>query len=147
MTKTEFQSQFKRLRVAGYRLPVFDGITIADVIEEWYGTFGNCSVDEFSKAIDLLKQKKTDTFWPATGELWAQVYEIRKARRIRLQAEQPSDPDTLPQAKRDELAGMFRDFAKTLAQRMAMKSAPSDVQEVPDHVALEQEDQTSEGHR
>lgn len=147
MTKAEFSEQFKRLRVAGYRLPVFDGITIADVITEWYGTFGNCSVAEFSEAIDRLKQSKTDTFWPATGELWAEVYEIRKARRIRLQAVQPDYADTIPNERRQELAGMFRDFAKTLAGRMAMKGHPSDVQAEPEHVAIDEEDRKSEGHR
>ena len=140
MTKAEFQTQFKRLRVAGYRLPVFTDITITDVITEWYGTFGNCSLEEFSEAIDKLKQSKTDTFWPATGEIWAHVFEIRKARRIRLQAMQPDPEDAIPQTTRQELAGMFREFAKTLSQRMAMKGVPGDVQEVPDHELLAEED-------
>lgn len=141
MTKTEFGKQFQRLRVAGYRLPVFDGVTIADVITEWYGTFGNCSEAEFSEAIDRLKQSKTDTFWPATGELWAHVYELRKARRIRLQAAQPDYQDGRSPVQRQELAEMFRGFAKTLSQRMAMKAEPSDAQVEPDHVLIDQEDQ------
>lgn len=124
MTKTEFQEQFKRLRVAGYRLPVFDGITIADVIAEWYGTFGSCSKEEFSEAIDRLKKDKTDTFWPATGELWAHVYEFRKARRIRLQAQSPDyDDRPLTPEQSQEFVSMFRQFQKQLVKKMAMPHA------------------------
>lgn len=122
MTKTEFSDQFKRLRVAGYRLPVFDGITIKDVIDEWFKTFGSCTVEEFSQAIDRLKQGKQDTFWPATGELWAHVFEVRKARRIRLQGQMPTDHD-IPAGDRQELAAMFRTFAQQLGQRMTMPKA------------------------
>jgi hypothetical protein len=146
MTKTEFQEQFKRLRVAGYRLPVFDGITIADVIAEWYGTFGACSVQEFSDAIDRLKKAKTDTFWPATGEIWQHVYEVRKARRIKQSMQMPEYGETTPQEVRTELAGMFREFATKLSQRMAMPKVAESlaVQDEPDHVQLEREAREAE---
>lgn len=142
MTKTEFRTQFKRLRTAGYRLPVWDGITVDDVLTEWFDTFGTCSEPEFSAAIDKLKQVKTDTFWPATGELWTHIFAYRKERRIRLQAQSGTHYDgaELTPSQRAEMAGMFREFAKTLGQRMAMKAAPSDTQETPDHVMREQEE-------
>lgn len=35
-----------------------------------------------SAAVDKLKQTKTDTFWPATGELWCLIREYRKACEI-----------------------------------------------------------------
>jgi hypothetical protein len=142
MTKTEFAEQFKRLRVAGYRLPVFDGVSVKDVTDEWYGTFGNCSADEFSQAIDRLKQSKTDTFWPATGELWQHVFEVRKARRIRLQAMQADPVDTVPQTQRQELAAMFRGFAQQLSQRMSMPKVSEAVgqQEAADEALRDEED-------
>lgn len=138
MTKAEFAAQFKRLRVAGYRLPVFDGVTVKDVTDEWYGTFANCSAEEFAQAIDRLKQRKTDTFWPATGELWAHIFEIRKARRIRAQVGESHEWPETPATVRQELAGMFRGFAQQLAAKMTIPEAP--VQVAPDHVLLEQEE-------
>lgn len=141
MNKTEFKEQFKRLRVSGYRLPVFDGVTIEDVMAEWYTTFGACSVEEFSSAIDTLKQVKTDTFWPATGEIWTHVLRYRKERRIRLQAQsgQHIGGKELSDAQRREMAGMFREFAQKLGARMTMPKA--EAQTVPDHVQLEHEEQ------
>lgn len=142
MTKTEFQEQFKRLRVAGYRLPVFDGITIADVITEWYGTFGGCTVKEFSAAIDRLKQAKTDTFWPATGELWAHVYEVRKANRIRSQANrQEPDAWAMSEEETGDFLAALRACRNRIVARMAMpkvsEAAGSQVE--PDHVLRERE--------
>jgi hypothetical protein len=121
MTKAEFQEQFKRLRVAGYRLPAFQpGESVKDLMAEWFGTFGKCSKEEFAYAIDELKKAKEDTFWPAPGELWRFVFEHRKQRRIRLQSQMPDDGDGLTQAQRDELAAHFRDFAQRLSAKMAM---------------------------
>lgn len=128
MTKTEFGKQFQRLRVAGYRLPVFDGVTVADVVAEWFDTFKGCTVEEFSEAIDRLKQHKTDTWWPATGEIWALVFDVRKARALRNQcdsstAEWPAvGPDI-----RQQLAAEFRDFAHRLSQKMTMPNAAPQV--------------------
>lgn len=141
MTKTEFQKEFKRLRVSGYRLPVWEGVTVEDVLNEWYATFGACSVDEFSSAIDTLKQVKTDTFWPATGEIWTHVLRYRKERRIRLQAQSGTHigGKELSDSQRKEMAGMFRDFAQKLGARMTMPQA--EAQTVPDHVQLEYEEQ------
>lgn len=140
MTKAEFQEQFKRLRVAGYRLPVFDGISVKDVIDEWYGTFGACTVQEFSQAIDRLKQVKTDTFWPATGELWTLVFEVRKARRIRLQAQQPDYERTLTPEQSREFLTQFQEFKKALVAKMTMPHA--EPQTVPDHVLIEDEERS-----
>ena len=144
MTKTEFSDQFKRLRVSGYRLPVFDGITVKDVTEEWFRTFGQCSAEEFSQAIDRLKQTKTDTFWPATGEIWQHVFEVRKARRIRQQMAMPEAGAETPAQVRQELAGMFRDFASKLSQRMSMPKANVPEQVEPDDVLLERENREAE---
>lgn len=138
MTKTEFQEQFKRLRVAGYRLPVFDGITIADVIAEWYGTFGTCSKEEFSAAIDKLKQVKTDTFWPATGELWALVYEVRKAHRIRLQSQQD---DTGSWSMSDEDAQEFLTVLRECKQRVISRmTMPHAEPQTPPQAVLDAEE-------
>jgi hypothetical protein len=144
MTKTEFKAQFKRLRTAGYRLPVWDGITVDDVLAEWFDTFGSCSLAEFSAAIDKLKQVKTDTFWPATGEIWTHVFEYRKERRIRLQVESGmhyTGVDLTPE-QRQEMASMFREFTKGLSQRMAMpKAEPQTVpQEITDAEEIARED-------
>lgn len=142
MTKAEFGEQFKRLRVAGYRLPVFDGVKVNDVIEEWYGTFGSCSHEEFSQAIDRLKQQKTDTWWPATGELWQHIFEVRKARKIRQSMTTPEYGSETPQQVRQELAGMFRQFAQTLSQKMAMPKVSESIgqQAAADHALREDED-------
>lgn len=121
MTKTEFRDQFKRLRVCGYRLPVFTDATIDDVLTEWYATFKDCSGQEFSEAIDRLKREKTDTFWPATGELWAQIADVRKARRIRLQSrESGHGGPEMSDEMRQEFLKDFREFK----ERMLGKSMP-----------------------
>lgn len=143
MTKTEFAEQFKRLRVAGYRLPAFlPGESVKDLTDEWFKTFGACAREEFAHAIDELKKAKTDTFWPAPGELWFHIFELRKARKIRASLEMPEYGDTTPQQVRQELAGMFRAFATQLSQRMAMPKVSEAVgqQEAPDHVLREQEE-------
>lgn len=142
MNKTEFKEQFKRLRVAGYRLPVWDDVKVDEVMAEWYATFGNCSVEEFSSAIDTLKQVKTDTFWPATGEIWTHVLRYRKERRIRLQAQSGGEyhyPE-LSSSQRKEMAGMFREFAQKLGQRMTMPKVESADQVEPDHVIRQHEE-------
>jgi hypothetical protein len=144
MTKTEFSEQFKRLRVAGYRLPVFQpGESVSDLTAEWYGTFGACTKDEFAYAIDELKKAKTDTWWPAPGELWAHVFEYRKGRRLRLQQQMPGDDgDGLTPAQRQELAAHFRDFARRLSAKMAMPKVSEGLarQDVPDEVLQEIEE-------
>jgi hypothetical protein len=128
MTKGEFGTEFQRLRIAGYRLPVFDGITIKDVIDEWYSTFASCSVEDFSAAIDKLKQTKTDTWWPATGEIWALVFEVRHARAIRSQHDSSmTEWPEIPVDVREQLAAKFRDFAASLGRRMAMPDAEPQV--------------------
>jgi hypothetical protein len=143
MTKTEFSEQFKRLRVAGYRLPVFQpGESVKDLTDEWFGTFGACTKDEFAYAIDELKKAKTDTWWPAPGELWAHVFEYRKGRRLRMQTDVADDRDALTQAQRNELAAHFRDFARRLSAKMTMPRAVAQVepQEIEDSRALTEED-------
>lgn len=136
MTKTEFGVQFKRLRVAGYRLPVFDGVKVDDVIDEWFGTFGSCSLSEFSTAIDNLKRVKTDTFWPATGELWAQVYEVRKARRIRLQSQESGNSWSMSDADSEEFLAMLRECKERVIGKMTMPHA--EPQTPPQHVIDEE---------
>lgn len=137
MTKAEFAEQFKRLRVAGYRLPVFDGVTVKDVTDEWYGTFGSCSVQELAHAIDQLKRTKTDTFWPASGELWAHIYQYRKERRIRRQSENVEGEWHMSETDAQEFLSMLRATRDKIIGRMAMPKAA--VQVDPDHVLLEQE--------
>ena len=132
MTKGEFGKQFQRLRVAGYRLPVFEGVTVKDVVDEWYGTFGSCSVEEFSHAIDKLKQTKTDTFWPATGELWTHIFFIRKERRIRRQAEEPGHEWSMSDADRDAFLTMLRETMRKIAAKHTMPHAEPQVE--PQHV-------------
>lgn len=137
MTKTEFREQFKRLRLAGYRLPLFDGVTIEDVMSEWYDTFSNCTAEEFSQAIDRLKQQKTDTWWPATGEIWAQVFEVRKARKVRASMDDHGEFPETPAEVRAQLAAGFREFAAQLSQRMRMPQV--EPQAEPEHVIEERE--------
>lgn len=138
MTKTDFGKQFQRLRVAGYRLPVFDGVKVTEVIDEWYATFGGCSLEEFSAAIDRLKQQKTDTWWPATGEIWSHIFEIRKARRIRNSVNESHEwPETGPNL-RQQLAADFREFARKLSQQMTMPHAEPQVP--PQHVTEDEEE-------
>ncbi len=142
MTKAEFREQFKRLRVAGYRLPISDGVTVDDVLAEWFQTFGGCTVREFAEAIDRLKKSKADTFWPAPGELWAHVFEIRKAHRIRLQTANPDFGQDISPDVRSEMAAAFREFAAHLSQKMAMRHAPAQTrpQDVEDAEQLERDD-------
>jgi len=139
MTKTEFKAQFKRLRVSGYRLPVFDGVTIEDVMAEWFGTFGSCTTEEFSGAVDRLKETKTDTFWPATGEIWTHIRQLRKERRIRIQSQHPGYENKLTDAQAQEFLSDFRQFQKKLVAKMTMPHA--EVQTAPDHVQREEEDE------
>src|SRR3990167_1077123 len=143
MTKTEFREQFKRLRVAGYRLPVFEGVTIEDVLTEWFRTFSSCSVEEFSQAIDKLKQTKTDTFWPATGELWTHIFFIRKERRIRRQAADTGYDWSMSDADRDAFLTMLRETMRKIAAKHTMPHAEPQVE--PQHVqdALDRADEES----
>lgn len=145
MTKAEFAEQFKRLRVAGYRLPVFDGVTVKDVTDEWYSTFALCSVHEFSHAIDKLKQEKTDTFWPAAGELWVHIFQYRKERRIRRQSSEIEGAWAMSDEDAKDFLAMLRATKEKILNRMAMPRVEPQVE--PDHVLLEQEDldRASEG--
>lgn len=132
MTKTEFKDQFKRLRTAGYRLPVFDGITVDDVLTEWFGTFGGCTVNEFSAAIDKLKQVKKDTFWPSTGEIWTLVFEVRKANRIRRQSADTEGAWSMSDADAQEFLAVLRATRDKILHKMAMPKA--EPQTVPQHI-------------
>lgn len=138
MTKTEFGKQFQRLRVAGYRLPVFDGVKVTDVIDEWYATFGGCTEAEFAEAIDRLKKAKTDTFWPATGELWAQVFEIRKARKIRAQSVVTEGHWAMSNEDANDFLSMLRECKQRILAKMTMPHAEPQVE--PDHVLREREE-------
>jgi len=131
MTKSEFSAQFKRLLAAGYRLPAFDGITIKDVIDEWFGTFGPCSVGEFSQTVDRLKQRKTDTFWPATGEIWQLILEVRKDRYIRKQSQDPGPVWGMSDADTREFLSELRACQKRIIAKQAMPHAEPQVK--PDH--------------
>lgn len=137
MTKAEFGEQFKRLRVAGYRLPVFDGVKVNDVIEEWYATFAACSREEFADAVDRLKQTKTDTFWPATGELWFHIKEGRKARAIRRSANEHGGAWSMSEEDSEAFLALLRATKDKILGRMVMPAAA--VQAEPDHVVLERE--------
>lgn len=139
MTKTQFREQFKRLRVAGYRLPVFDGATIDDVLDEWYATFQSCSDAELGHAIDKLKQTKTDTFWPASGELWTHIFQYRKERKIRSQANHVEGEWSMSTEDAQEFLAMLRDCKAKILAKMSMPHAEPQVE--PDHVLLEQEEQ------
>lgn len=138
MTKAEFGEQFKRLRVAGYRLPVFDGVKVGEVIDEWYATFQSCTQVEFAEAIDRLKQQKTDTFWPATGELWFQVFEIRKARRVRRQTDDHDGAWQMSDADAKAFLEVLRATRDRILGRMTMPQA--EPQTPPDHVLLNEEE-------
>jgi hypothetical protein len=142
MTKAEFGKQFQRLRVAGYRLPVFDGVNIADVISEWYGTFGGCTEQEFAQAVDRLKQVKTDTFWPATGELWFYIKEVRKAHAIRRSASDHGGEWAMSEADADVFLAMLRATKDKILTKMAMPAAVPQVepQAVTDARAIADED-------
>lgn len=128
MTKAEFAEQFKRLRVAGYRLPIFDGVTVKDVTDEWYATFGSCSVTELSHAIDRLKQTKTDTFWPASGELWEHIFQYRKERRIRSEINQSGPSWEMSEAEAQEFLRVFRAAKEKILRKMSMADAQSQVE-------------------
>lgn len=145
MTKTEFQEQFKRLRVAGYRLPVFDGVNIADVIAEWYQTFGGCTKQEFAEAVDRLKKAKTDTFWPATGELWFHIKEIRKGHAIRRSAASVEGEWAMSDADRDVFLAMLRSTRDKLLRKMPDAAAQTRPQELIDAEELEREDRIANG--
>jgi hypothetical protein len=143
MTKAEFGEQFKRLRIAGYRLPVFDGVKVGEVVDEWYGTFGSCSVAEFSHAIEKLKQTKTDTWWPATGELWTHIFQYRKERKIRSQANDGGHSWSMSDEDVNEFLAVFRECKQRVLAKMTMPHAEPQVE--PDHVLLEQEEREWEG--
>lgn len=143
MTKTEFKTQFKRFRMAGYRLPVFDGVTVDNIMDEWYDTFEHCTVQEFGAAIDRLKQVKTDTFWPATGEIWFYIFEYRKRNAIRRQSEGHGGDWSMSDADAQEFLAMLRATRDKILGKMTMPHAEAQV--APDHVLLEQEDREREG--
>jgi hypothetical protein len=142
MTKAEFGEQFKRLRIAGYRLPVFDGVKVGEVVDEWYGTFGSCSVAEFSYAIEKLKETKTDTWWPATGELWFLVKAYRKEQAIRRSANNVGGQWSMSEEESKEFLAVLRTTRDKILGRMTMPHAEPQV--APDHV-LEQEEREWEG--
>lgn len=141
MTKTEFQEQFKRLRVAGYRLPVFDGVTIADVIAEWYQTFGGCTKAEFAEAIDRLKKAKTDTFWPATGELWFHIKEYRKGQAIRRSAAAVEGEWAMSDEDRDQFLAMLRQTRDKILRKMPHAEAQTEPQTIADARSIQEEDE------
>lgn len=123
MNKAEFRGQFKRLRIAGYRMPVFDGVTVDDVLNEWFQTFQGCTVEEFSEAIDRLKREKTDTFWPATGELWALIFDIRKARAIRRQTNDHGVDWAMSDEDVQDFLAVLRATKEKILGRMTMPHA------------------------
>lgn len=145
MTKTEFREQFKRLRMAGYRLPVFDGITVDNVLDEWFATFGGCSEREFGQAIDRLKQKKTDTFWPATGELWFHIFEIRKGDRIRRQANDHGGEWHMSDEESQAFLAMLRQTRDKILRKMPDAAPQTRPQGMLDDEALAREDRVVNG--
>lgn len=142
MTKAEFRDQFKRLRVAGYRLPVGDGVTVDDVMTGMYADFGACSCDEFSRAIDLLKQAKTDTFWPAPGDIWKHIKTVRKANAIRKSAREVDGEWQMSDADAAEFLSLLRETKRKILSKMAMAHAEPQKapQAVLDEQALRDED-------
>lgn len=88
-------------------------------------------------AIDRLKQHKTDTWWPATGEIWAHIFEIRKARKVRASMDDHGEFPETPADVRAQLAAGFREFAQKLSQRMTMPHAGPQVE--PEHVIEDRE--------
>jgi hypothetical protein len=136
MTKAEFSEQFKRLRVAGYRLPVFlPGESVKDLTDEWFKTFGGCTLDEFSFAVDELKKIKTDTFWPAPGELWAQIEERRKMRRLRAQAVVSEGRWAMSDEDTREFLSLLREARDKILRKMPHaepQTAPQHVQDEMD---------------
>jgi len=147
MTKTEFKDQFKRLRVAGYRLPISEGVTVDDVMTEWFQTFQGCTVREFSTAIDNLKRVKQDTFWPATGELWSQIKEIRKGNRIRRQTEDTAGSWSMSDEDAQEFLALLRATKDKIIGRMAMPHAEPQTrpQALIDAEELAREDRIANG--
>lgn len=139
MTKTEFQEQFKRLRVAGYRLPVFDGVKVTDVMDEWFQTFSGCTKGEFSEAVDRLKKAKTDTFWPATGELWFHIKEIRKGQAIRKSASHVEGEWGM--ADTTEFLAMLRATRDKILRKMPDAAPQTPPQAVMDADAIRDEDE------
>jgi len=78
MTKEEFRVQFKRLVIAGYRIP--PDMPEADVMAEWYDSLAGELAEDLAVSITGLKRSKSDTFWPSIGE----VYDgIGQAKRLR----------------------------------------------------------------
>jgi hypothetical protein len=131
MTKAEFSEQFKRLRVAGYRLPAFlPGESVKDLTDEWFKTFGGCALDEFSYAVDELKKIKTDTFWPAPGELWAHILERRKMRHLRSQAVMTEGAWSMSDSDAQEFLAMLR----ATRDRILRKMPSAEPQTIPEHV-------------
>lgn len=138
MTKGEFGEQFKRLRIAGYRLPVFDGVKITEVIDEWYQTFQGCTASEFAEAVDRLKQAKTDTWWPATGELWTHIFEARKERRIRRQTHETGGTWQMSDEDSQEFLALLRAAKDKILGRMAMPNVEPQVE--PPHITEAREE-------
>lgn len=142
MTKTEFKAEFKRLRVAGYRLPLMDGVTVDDVMDEWYATFAACRVEEFAWAINRLKETKTDTFWPATGELWFAIKEYRKANAIRRSASDHAGAWSMSDADVQDFLTVFRAAKAKILSKMTMPDAEpqTEPQAIADARAIAEED-------
>jgi hypothetical protein len=141
MTKAEFGEQFKRLRVAGYRLPVFDGVKVTEVIDEWYDTFRSCTPKEFAAAVDRLKETKTDTFWPATGEIWSHIKEHRKLHALRRQANEHGTEWAMSDEDAQEFLAAFRAAKDKILGKMTMPNSEAHVE--PDHVQREREESGS----
>jgi len=140
MTKTEFKEQFKRLRVAGYRLPVSDGVTVDDVMDEWFKTFQGCTSRELSEAIDRLKKEKTDTFWPATGQLWFHIKDVRKGDAIRRQASEHTGEWAMSEEDTQEFLSILRAARDRIVRKMPNAEAQVRPQHIEDAEALAIED-------
>jgi hypothetical protein len=106
MTKLEFREQFKRLVIAGYRLP--SDIPEGEVMAEWYETFAKESADDLAVAITELKKAKADTFWPSIGQVYQGIADLKKARRR--QAEMRYGLSEPTEEERDTAAKFWRDM-------------------------------------
>lgn len=140
MTKAEFKDQFKRLRVAGYRLPVSDGVTVDDVMDEWFKTFQGCSVRELATSIDRLKLEKTDTFWPSTGQLWFHIKDVRKGDAIRRQANDHTGEWAMSDADTREFLAVLRAARDRIVKGMPQADAQTRPQALEDADEIARED-------
>lgn len=123
MTKAEFKTQFDRLRLAGYRLQLPEGAAIQAVLAEWYPTFAECYVEDLAVAIDRVKQTKTDTFWPAIGEVYQHILDVRK-ERARRNSERDYDYPEVPEAERQAGLAYLKEAMKAIQQKHRMPDSP-----------------------